>query len=263
MGWPDTDILPYAFNSLQGEAGKLALTFSSGLPLWELVSELDEHFGIIADLDILRREFYSIKQGTHETVSKFAGQVCYQLMELQATFPEVIAHADKEEIKKGRLYGGLKLHLRSAMNFCHEMANEGKGLTYHQLLKIARHTETDYKAKDFHKHQDDKSWNHNSKNKLCNDFGGKPAMRAIKVSAKDLSDSSESEEEQTSVQSKDDYENETYEARVMKAGLSFEKDYKCCFRCEKSGHLARDCTEEIDDDAKKNLNTKGVSKKGE
>ena len=37
----------------------------------ELITELDEHFGIIADLDMLRREFYSMKQGTHGTVSVF------------------------------------------------------------------------------------------------------------------------------------------------------------------------------------------------
>ena len=73
----------------------------------ELITELDEHFGIIADLDTLRREFYSMKQGTHETVSQFAGRVGYQLMELQTTFPGAIPQCDEEEIKKGRLYGGL------------------------------------------------------------------------------------------------------------------------------------------------------------
>ena len=32
-GWNDMDLLPYAFNSLTGEVGKLALTFGRGLPL--------------------------------------------------------------------------------------------------------------------------------------------------------------------------------------------------------------------------------------
>ena len=132
------DLLPYTFNSLRGEVGKLALIFGSGLPLRELMTELDEHFGIIADLDTLWREFYSMKQGTHETVFQFTGRVGYQLMELQATFPGAIPQCDEEEIKKGRLYGGLKPHLKSAMTFCREMANEGKDLTYHQLFKFAR-----------------------------------------------------------------------------------------------------------------------------
>ena len=78
-GWNDMDLLPYAFNSLTREVGKLALTFGRGLPLRELITELDEHFGIIADLDTLRREFFSMKQGTHEMVSQFAGRVDYQL----------------------------------------------------------------------------------------------------------------------------------------------------------------------------------------
>ena len=85
----------------------------------ELITELDEHFGIIADLDMLRREFYSMKQGMHETVSQFAGRVGYQLMELQTTFPGAIPQCD-EEIKKGRLYGGLKPHLKSAMTCCRD-----------------------------------------------------------------------------------------------------------------------------------------------
>ena len=63
------DPLPYDFNSLTGEVGKLALTFGRGLPLRELITELEDHFGIIADLDTLGREFYSMKQGIHETVS--------------------------------------------------------------------------------------------------------------------------------------------------------------------------------------------------
>ena len=94
------DLLPHAFKSLRGDMGKLALTFSSGLLLRELITELDEHFGIISDLDTLWREFYSMKQGTHETVSQFTGRVGYQLMELQTTFPGAIPQCNEEEIKR-------------------------------------------------------------------------------------------------------------------------------------------------------------------
>ena len=175
-GWNDMDLLPYAFNSLTGEVGKLALTFSRGLPLRELIMELDEHFGIIADLDTLRREFYSMKQGTHEMFSQFAGRVGYQLMELQTTFLGAIPQCDEEEIKKGRLYGGPILHLKSAMTFCREMANEGRDLTYHQLLKIAWHTETDYEDKEPSRHQD-RGRIHHSSSKPRKDFGSKLAVR--------------------------------------------------------------------------------------
>ena len=117
-----------------------------------------------------------MKQGMHETVSQFAGRVGYQLMELQTTFPGAIPQCDDEEIKKGRLYGGLKLHLKSTMTFCREMANEGKDLTYCQLLKIARCTETDYEDKEPSRHQEDRGKVNHSSSKPRKDFGSKPAI---------------------------------------------------------------------------------------
>ena len=159
-------------------------------------------------------------------------------MELQTTFPGAIPQCDKEEIKKGRLYGSLKLHLKSTMTFCREMANEGKDLTYHQLLKIARCTETDYKDKEPSRHQEDMSKTHHPSSKPRKDFGGKPAIRKIQVTTPESSDSSESSDDQHP-QTDEGGEEEIYEACVLKAGLSFEKEYSHCFKCGKTGHFAR------------------------
>ena len=50
---------------------------------------------------------------------------------------------------------------------------------------------------------------------------------------------------------------------VFKVELSFEKEHGHCFRCGKEGHFARNCLEKKEEAAKKNLNSKGVPKKGD
>ena len=152
-----------------------------------------------------------MKQGTHETISQFTGRVGYQLMELQTTFPRAIPQCDKEEIKKGRLYGSLKLHLKSAMTFCREMANEGKDLTYRQLLKIAWCTETDYDDKEPSRCQEDRSKTHHSSSKPKKDQRKKPAVRKIQLTTPESSDSSKSFDDQNPP-TDEGSEEETYEA---------------------------------------------------
>ena len=80
--------------------------------------------------------------------------------------------------------------------------------------------------------------------------------------AQESSESEESPDEQHSL-AEEGSEEETYEAHVFKAGLSFKKEHGHYFKCGKVGHFTRDCLENKEGTAKKNLTNKGVPKKGD
>ena len=142
------------------------------------------------------------------------------------------------------------------------MANEGRDLTYCQLLKVAQHTKTDYEDKEPSRCQEDKGKIHHSSSKPRKDFGGKPAIRKVQVTAQESSESKDSPDEQHP-QAEEEIEEETYEACIFKAELSFEKEHGHFFKCGKAGYFTKDCPERKEKTAKKNLNNKGVLKKGD
>ena len=107
-----------------------------------------------------------------------------------------------------------------------------------QLLKIARHTETDYEDKEPSRHQEDRGKVHHSSSKPRKDFGSKPAIRKIQVTTQESSESEESPDEQPSP-AEEEGEEETYEAHIFKAGLSFEEEHGHCLRCGKEGTLCK------------------------
>ena len=90
----------------------------------------------------------------------------------------------------------------------------------------------------------------------------KLAIRKVQVPVQESSESKEFPDEQHP-QAEEQNEEETYEAHIFKAGLFFKKEYGHYFKCEKAGHFTKDCPERKEKAAKKNLNNKGVLKKGD
>ena len=63
-------------------------------------------------------------------------------------------------------------------------------------------------------------------------------MRKIQVTTPDSSEPGESSDDQ-SHQTDEGGKDETYEAHILKTGITFEKKHGHCFKCGKSGHFVR------------------------
>ena len=65
----DCHLLPYVFRSLQGFPGDLASSSGEDTTPGYVLWMLDEHYGVMMNLDALSKELYSLKQGMGENVA--------------------------------------------------------------------------------------------------------------------------------------------------------------------------------------------------
>lgn len=130
-GGTDQHLLPYTFLSLTGDVGKLALTLGEDKTLNELIQSLDETNKVISYLDNMKKGFYSLQQGSHETVTQFGVRFGYALIEMVNTFPEVIPKSEIGDLKRSHFYGGLFKEIRTAINceMCRTLSHD-KNVTY-------------------------------------------------------------------------------------------------------------------------------------
>ena len=66
------------------------ITHRSHMNLHELITQLNNNFGIVSDADTLMRELYTIKQGPKEPVKCFNTQIGYVMVRLAMAFPHAM-----------------------------------------------------------------------------------------------------------------------------------------------------------------------------
>ena len=68
--------------------------------LCDLISHLDNKFGVVSDEDTLMKELYTIKQGIKESVKRFDTRISYAMMRLAAAFPHAMPAERVDETRK-------------------------------------------------------------------------------------------------------------------------------------------------------------------
>ena len=99
--------LPYIFHSLQGFPGDLARSFSDDATLSDVLQMLDEHYGAVMTFDALRKELYSLKQGSNGNIAEFGVHLSQQVQILQSEYLGRIQQKHVEEMKCSCFYDGL------------------------------------------------------------------------------------------------------------------------------------------------------------
>ena len=83
-------IMPIAYQSIKGDVALDIVTHGPHMNLHELITQLDNNFGVISDKDTLMKELYTIKQGPKESVKHFDTQIGYAMMRLATAFPHAM-----------------------------------------------------------------------------------------------------------------------------------------------------------------------------
>ena len=111
-GRTDELIMPIAYQSIKGDVALDIVTHGPHMSLCELISHLDNNFGVVSDEDTLMKELYTIKQGTKESVKHFDTRISYAMMRLAAAFPRAMPAERAEETRKTHFLSGLRPNLK-------------------------------------------------------------------------------------------------------------------------------------------------------
>ena len=85
--------MPIMYQSIKGDVALDIVTHGPHMNLHELITQLDNNFGVVSNEDTLMKELYTIKQGPKEPVKCFDTQIGYAMMRLVAAFPHAMPAA--------------------------------------------------------------------------------------------------------------------------------------------------------------------------
>ena len=86
----DELIMPIMYQSIKGDMALDIITHRPHMNLHELITWLNNNFGVMSDEDTLMKELYTIKQGPKEPVKHFDTQIGYAMMRLAMAFPHAM-----------------------------------------------------------------------------------------------------------------------------------------------------------------------------
>ena len=78
--------MPIVYQSIKGDVALDIMTHGPHMNLHELITRLDNNFGVMSDEDTLMKELYTIKQGPKEPVKCSNTQIGYPMMRLAVAF---------------------------------------------------------------------------------------------------------------------------------------------------------------------------------
>ena len=132
-GCMDELIMPIFYQSIKGDVALDIVTYGPHLNLHDLITYLDNNFGVVSDEDTLMKELYTIKQGLKEPIKHFDTQIGNAMMRLAVAFPHAMPAAWAEEKRKTHFLSRLHPNLKSALVW--EICLDGGGhhMTYEEI----------------------------------------------------------------------------------------------------------------------------------
>ena len=140
-GRTDELIMPIMYQSIKGDVALDIVTHGPHMNLHELITCLNNNFGVMSNEDTLMKELYTIEQGTKESVKHFNTHIGYVMMRLAADFPHAMPTERAEETRKTHFLSGLHPNLKSTLAW--EMCLDGgsRQMTYEEIKDAARWVE--------------------------------------------------------------------------------------------------------------------------